>query len=88
MRPPNTSLRAFAKLCLTCVYRAESLLAESIQGGQCLEHWLHRQVRRSAARESLLSEGCQFWAVSRVTALLQLLNLILCSSLKKKQEGR
>ena len=74
MTSRNTTLGAFAKPCLSCVYRAESLLAEGVQEGWCPEHWPHRHVRRSAAREGLLS-------VSIVTALLQLLGLMLCSSL-------
>lgn len=82
MSSPNTSLGAFAELCLSCVYRAESLLAEGVQDGWCSEHWPDRHVRRSAVRE-----GCQelWWAVSIVNALLQLLGLMLCSSLKRKK---
>lgn len=34
---PNTSLGAVSKLCLSCVYRAESLLAEDVQDGWCPE---------------------------------------------------
>lgn len=55
MTSPSTSLGAFAKLCLSCVYRTESLLAEGLQDGQWPEHWSHRHVRRSAVREGLLS---------------------------------
>lgn len=82
---PNTSLGAVSKLCLSCVYRAESLLAEDVQDGWCPECQSHRCVRRCAAREDLLSGAVVGTIVSTVTALLQLLGLVLCSSLKGKK---
>lgn len=76
MRSINTLLGAFAKLCLSCVYRAESLLAEDVQDGRCPELRPHRHVRNPAAREGLLSGDVVGTMVPIVTALLQSLGLM------------